>query len=268
MLEEPDLNRKPFGLIYLITNKINGNQYVGQTRALDTFKTYWGSGKILIRAMRKNGRENFSKEIILYSYENQEELDALERFYIEEYNTLVPNGYNIEKGGGGPRISEEANEERKRKVSAAKAGIPVLKKIPLSAQSRIQIGETHKYRNLNDPEYRKMVEERGARVGWNREVKYRSQIPIEEMVILYSQGENMLTIMNRINSEYGTSYSCCLLPKLFEILNIPLFSDREKGTKTLRGENREKRINWAKENQDIIELGLQKYRELYPHAET
>ena len=268
MFEPLDPNRTPFGLIYLITNNINGSQYVGQTVAIDQFKWYWGSGKILMRAMKKNGRNAFTKEIVLYAYENQEELDALERFYIKEYNTLAPNGYNIEKGGGGPRMSPEVNAERKKKISEKKKGVSNVRTIGCTDEVKKKIGQTHSDRNLNDPDYRKMVEERGALVGWNREVKYRSHIPVEEIVELFSQGLNILNVTKIINEKYGTKYaSGCLMPKIYNILGLPLVADVIHGFKSKPGfkaQNCEFRKQWAIDNPDLIKQGLERYRALYP----
>lgn len=48
-------------------------------------------------AIRKYGEENFEVEVV----EEVERtlLDSKEKYYIEYYNSLTPNGYNISKGG-------------------------------------------------------------------------------------------------------------------------------------------------------------------------
>src|SRR5574343_1704705 len=87
-----------FMLIYKITNQINGKCYVGQVSSLNTLKNfdnYWGSGKIIKRAIKKHGLENFTKEILEDNIQNREELCKKEKYWINFYNTIHPNGYNI-----------------------------------------------------------------------------------------------------------------------------------------------------------------------------
>ena len=45
-------------------------------------------------AIKKYGKENFKKEILEFC-DNKEEAYHLQIKYINEYNTLSPNGYNI-----------------------------------------------------------------------------------------------------------------------------------------------------------------------------
>lgn len=89
-------------IIYKITNLSNNKEYIGQFRQ-DKFKfnNYWGSGKYITRAIKKHGRKNFKKEIIIEGNFNQNLTDALEKHYVQLYNTLQPYGYNISKGGKG-----------------------------------------------------------------------------------------------------------------------------------------------------------------------
>lgn len=52
---------------------------------------------ILYQAMNKYGVENFHIKAIIEC--DNKDLDRLERFYIKYYNSLSPNGYNIQIGG-------------------------------------------------------------------------------------------------------------------------------------------------------------------------
>lgn len=99
------------GYIYLITNKINGKKYVGQTtttiehRVAQHFSKSKKRKYALSLAIKKYGKENFSiKEIEKADDVSKEKLveklNILEKRYIQEYKTLTGQyGYNIDIGG-------------------------------------------------------------------------------------------------------------------------------------------------------------------------
>ena len=93
--------------IYKFENLKNHKCYIGQSSNLEErYKKHYRNisdeshQEILYKAFRKYGWENFSYEI-LESFEEYslELLNNLEKKYIEQYNTLVPNGYNMIPGG-------------------------------------------------------------------------------------------------------------------------------------------------------------------------
>lgn len=100
------------GYIYKIRNLINDKCYIGQTTA--TIEHRWGQhtsnnkneeNMIIRKAIKKYGKEFFEiskiEEVINHSKDVLIELlNELEIMYIEKYNTLQPNGYNITIGGG------------------------------------------------------------------------------------------------------------------------------------------------------------------------
>ena len=88
-------------IIYCITNKINGKQYVGQTvrTAEERFKEHCRDKKMYIsQAIRKYGKENFLVETI-DSALLIDDLNEKEIYWIEEFKTKKPNGYNLCDGG-------------------------------------------------------------------------------------------------------------------------------------------------------------------------
>lgn len=89
--------------IYKIENKINHKIYIGQSnnpqRRFEEHcyvKTKYRS--LIHEAIVKYGKENFQFEIIEWC----EDFDEKEQYYINFYRSLVPNGYNICKGGQSP----------------------------------------------------------------------------------------------------------------------------------------------------------------------
>jgi group I intron endonuclease len=92
-----------YGRIYVITNKVNGKQYVGQT--IQAVAKRWrqhqkGQCRVLAYAIRKYGKDAFDVAV-LDEVQTQDELDTRERFWIKRLCTMVPNGYNLDIGGRG-----------------------------------------------------------------------------------------------------------------------------------------------------------------------
>jgi hypothetical protein len=95
-------------IIYLIHNKVNRKNYVGQT--VKTFnQRYSGNGvgaervlghtnKKLQEDLEKYGPENFRVTILEQNIEDINTLNKLEKFYIKKYNCIT-KGYNTLVGG-------------------------------------------------------------------------------------------------------------------------------------------------------------------------
>lgn len=87
--------------IYKIINIINNKIYIG--KHLDKSKSgmdgYLGSGVLIKKARLKYGDQYFKKEILEYC--TLENVSEKEQYYINKFKSLVPNGYNISKGGVG-----------------------------------------------------------------------------------------------------------------------------------------------------------------------
>ena len=157
--------------IYLITNLENNKKYVGLTKFSITERFYQHTkrGFILTEAIKKYGENKFFIELI-------EEVDTagkayeLEQYYIKEYNTKVPYGYNLTDGGDGIfgwEVTEEYrqecservkqlhkekkvgmygkkhSDETKRKMSAASKGNTRCSGRVLSEESKEKIREKH-----------------------------------------------------------------------------------------------------------------------------
>jgi len=106
------------GYVYVITNTINGKQYVGQT--IHSIAKRWHHHKIsarkswrgcrhLAHALRKYGEAAFTiEEFTRLVNCSQDELNAAEQSAIEMLGTFSPNGYNIRHGGANGRMHDES----------------------------------------------------------------------------------------------------------------------------------------------------------------
>ena len=96
------------GYIYSIINNKTKERYVGQTidlerRKKEHFKDLESNkhlNKKLQSAWNKYGKNNFSFEYQKYDLANKDELNSLEKAFIQQYNSYY-NGYNLTLGGDG-----------------------------------------------------------------------------------------------------------------------------------------------------------------------
>lgn len=89
-----------FYTIYRVTNLLNNKEYIGKHKTKNINDNYLGSGRAVIQAIRKHGKENFLKEI-LFVFDNEREMNLKEEelvtlAYINQCNT-----YNMSVGGKG-----------------------------------------------------------------------------------------------------------------------------------------------------------------------
>lgn len=109
--------------IYQVTNKINGKIYIGKHQTSNLEDGYLGSGRKIVEAIKKYGKENFVKEI-LFIFHTESEMNAKEKELITEDFVSRLDTYNIGIGGeGGPQFKGRTHsEETKLKQSLASMG--------------------------------------------------------------------------------------------------------------------------------------------------
>jgi group I intron endonuclease len=121
------------GRVYLVTNTLNGKQYVGQTITKHSRK---GHGHALADAYKKYGHKSFNYETLCDGVDKHPTLDFIEQFWINVMGSLAPYGYNLESGGRRyktvshkPQLGIPHTEETKAKMSEGQkrylAGIEV-----------------------------------------------------------------------------------------------------------------------------------------------
>lgn len=109
--------------VYLRTNKVNGMQYVGQTKNYQVRNCQWNNlktrytNKYIDEDRRKYGLDAFETSIIAF-VKTKEQADDLETMCIKVLNTIYPNGYNLESGGS----CGKKHKETKQKMSEARKG--------------------------------------------------------------------------------------------------------------------------------------------------
>jgi group I intron endonuclease len=125
--------------IYKFTNMINGKSYIGKSKRIKrryqehVKGTVWrttGKKSLISKAIGKYGIENFSFEIIK-ECGSPEEMNNDELKFILEYNTVVPNGYNLRHDYDEKYV---VHENTKKKLSIIGQGIRHAKKDILKSQ--------------------------------------------------------------------------------------------------------------------------------------
>lgn len=151
--------------IYLITNKINGHMYVGQSIGIHrrwrehcALKDLHSS--LVEKAIAKYGEENFSFEIIITMENDTEQLNDAEREWIAILNTYEDkNHYNLTPGGD---FSPMKVPEIAAKMYGKKH----------SEQTRKKMSKAHRGREFSEEHRRKLAEKRIG-VSLSDEVKHK-----------------------------------------------------------------------------------------------
>lgn len=167
-----ETNYKKVCGIYKIKNNLNGMSYCGQS--VDCLER-WNHHKrpsvnrtLIDKMINKYGVENFSFQIEKECL--PEELDYYENETIKKYNTIFPNGYNLQSGG---KNNFDTHEDTRRKRSENMKGdknptkrVEVRKKMsesaknkpPMTDETKRKISESIKGRTLTEDARRKMSE--------------------------------------------------------------------------------------------------------------
>lgn len=145
--------------IYKITNLLNDKVYIGQSVHIERrFQEHCGSNvdSYIHNAIQKYGKDNFKFEVIEQC--NPKDLDKREEYWIQFYNSLKPNGYNLVLG------NNNSNIQTKDSIIPVLSIIQDLQNTDLtiveigakydlhpSIISRINLGQTHYQTNIVYP---------------------------------------------------------------------------------------------------------------------
>lgn len=87
-------------IIYKTTNNLDGKYYIGCHCTKDENDDYLGSGKHLSAAIKKYGKENFTKEV-LFIFSNKQDMFFKEQELVNEAVVKDLDSYNLKVGGSG-----------------------------------------------------------------------------------------------------------------------------------------------------------------------
>lgn len=150
-----------------------------------------GSGKILKRAIKKYGIENFNKEI-LQDFDNPNDMYQMESQVVNSDFVSSPDTYNLKVGGTG--------------------GWDYINSHPDLIESKLEYGKTARLGIKNSPEVRKAISERlkseyssGKRVSPFLLGTFKGMKHSDETKAIIS-AKNKLNHSGELNSQYGTCW--------------------------------------------------------------
>ena len=209
--------------IYRILNKLTKKCYIGETKSKDVIWR-WNQHKQKIEinkgcpalqdAVKKYGIDNFEFSVLIICFDNERFKYEIE--YIKKYNSVVPNGYNITKGGEGGGFqgkthTEEVKNIIKSKLKQKYIDNPELKE-QLSERNKIvmsnpEVREKIKNGILNSEKWKKVIEEK--RIGNYEQTKHSEEVKdkISESLKKYHATNNTIKIRqydinNNLLNEY------------------------------------------------------------------
>jgi len=110
--------------VYLITNIINGKKYIGSSRKPQIDENYYGSGKAIKDALKKYGKNNFTRNIL---WQGKGDARDIESQWLEYFNASTnPQFYNTTNDARGNGLHKE---DTKRTVSEKLTGRKFSKEI-------------------------------------------------------------------------------------------------------------------------------------------
>jgi hypothetical protein len=192
------------GEIYCLTSPSN-KKYIGQcVKKLSNGKN-WGYisrwkehirdsrdrnyCRLLNSAINKYKPENFKLEILKEC--NIDELDYFEKYYIENNNTMTPNGYNLTSGGGVTRYSEETNKLK----SISMIGKNLGKRHPKRIRKREVDNQLPKYLRY----YKDLTGKEGYRISNHPNLKDKSFL--SKYISIEDKLQNALNYLNQNSTD-------------------------------------------------------------------
>ena len=176
--------------------------YIGQTRSTIAKRFNQHCEKrnktVISCAIRKHGKESFALELLLENITSQTVANSEEVRLIEEFKTLAPFGYNLERGGNNCSMDKAT----KKKISNALRGRKVTWGDKVSEGVK-RLWEDPAYR---DRQTKQRHEKRGKYRGGIVRLKLRKDIDIEEFIEDYHNFMGLSQICTKYDCSTNTIY--------------------------------------------------------------
>ena len=170
--------------IYKTTNTVNNKIYIGKHQTENINDSYLGSGVSLELAIKKYGKESFTKEI-LYIFDSEEEMNSKEKELVTEEFIKRKDNYNKSLGGeGGSNFKGKRHtDETKQKLSE------IAKKRIYSEETRNKISEGNRKRVISEETKLKLSEKAKLRF-WDEESRKKHSDLMKQHYKNISRGDS------------------------------------------------------------------------------
>ena len=190
------------GYIYKIVNTVNNKVYIGETMQNDIDKR-WRTHKnlsklnkgcpILCQAFNKYGIDKFKFEVIIICFD--EDRLIYEKQYIEKYNSISPNGYNISPGGcergfTGLHHSDETKTKISKAVRDRKFSSEKVEDIKQKQLETLQKNGTMEKRSKSEYWKNLILSGKLGEASRNKKSSNETKQKISEAVKKYNQSQN------------------------------------------------------------------------------
>jgi len=182
---------------------LNQKFYIGKHQCKNLNDGYLGSGIALVKAIKKYGKANFTREI-LFVFSTEEEMNAKEKELVTEALVADPNCYNLTLGGeGGPVFKGRHHSDKTKQLLRDK-----YKKVSLSEEQLLE-----RYKKSKATRFEKYN-------SWNSPININSRKKLKESEInsWESEAHYCETCGKLMSIKYGSgrfcSKSCSIRPSL------------------------------------------------------
>lgn len=162
--------------VYKTTHRPSGKFYIGVHKTADPNDRYLGSGKVITRAIRAHGRQEFSKEV-LFVFANPAEAYAKEAELVNDAFVARVDTYNLARGGAIIKHGREGEANSQHGTFwVSREGEPSQKVHKNQLQSLLEAGWT---RGRTSPQ--KRLERQQARAQQAREGKEKQRQHLRDL---------------------------------------------------------------------------------------
>lgn len=193
-------------IIYKTINKINNKYYIGKHITSNINDNYLGSGKHLGRAIKKYGKENFKKEILIDNIPCLCLLNILEQIYIKKHNTIYPDGYNLSIGGSA-HTGVKHTDATKAMMRNKKLG-KRLSKSHVENIKKALIGNKWNLGKQLSEEHKKHIKENSAKPNLGKHLSIETKEKISKARKGKKQSKEWIEMIKKVNTgkHYGLGY--------------------------------------------------------------
>lgn len=193
---------KTYYYLYQITNIVNAKIYVGVHTTQNLNDGYMGSGKVIRRAIKKYGADNFRKDILEF-FKDAKTMYAKEKEIVTSEFLLREDVYNLRRGGHGGfdyiRTLPEYNNWTKQ-------GGKIVNHPTCSKKLKERKEQLKKFNKTGSSAYLKKLKENQGKAWWENAQGFLGKTHSDKTKSIMSDKAKERLKDPTKNSQYGTMW--------------------------------------------------------------